>query len=463
MASLEESKNNTTGDTEYSYSLALICLTLPMWTLIIIYTLLIIIHYVRRVQYYYLYDRCNPSNAHFRYDFNIAIGKHSVNFLKYEALLIIDLLDAQLISSLTIQIPGTTIFNDQLIFMHNHCRKNLRYVRFTIYRRAPIKDVKSVRIAHSCSSQDSRIFVYGINLYDRINGENKFFPISSLVKYRGTQWALNTSFEPKNDLNFKKIGCDCVDPYGVSPWPSYVEIVTIMTFIWCACLSLGYLVPVKLLSNNIPLHSISLAFIVAAMASLISAAHLFGIKRHIDDHHYETFYWYLLKIFMVLLVNIISFSIWIIAFRQLDIGDMGTKKWAWSCLIAASVLCILTIAIYLMARKRKSSLDETLLNNQDAVLMKTNSKPNMEFTNDLTLGANHRVPTNSNTKRSDTIKMDEKQTVTHALNRQQSKKKDKKNVVKDPTPEDNLDNVFAATQNSRYMKTKNRNSISQYV
>lgn len=457
--------SNGCGITQSGYEIALYTLTLPLWTLVVLYLLLMIIHHIRNRQHYYLFDRCNPKNAHFRYDFHIVVGKHTLNWMRYESMLIIDLLDTQLISTMTIQIPGGTIFNDHSVFMHNHCRRNLRFVNFTIYRRAPIKDVKAIRVAHTCSNPDSRLFVYGVDLYDAINGETKFFPLNSLVKYRGTHWALNTTFEPKSELNFRKIGCDRIDPFGVSSWPSYVEIATMLAYIWSASLFFGYLIPVKNISHSVPLHALAIIFIVGSSAALISAVYLYFIKRHTTDYHYESNWWQLLKILTIFLLNAVAVVFWMTAAHQLEKCENEIQAWALSCVVAASILTLIMIFSYLIARKRKSSRDHVALVGQDATMMKTSSKQNLEFTQDTLFGTyqTKAQARSSQSKRTEATKTDEK------AGKQQVKKKSEgrqrvENNQNNDDNDDNLETAFAVSpHNSKYLKTKNRNSISQYV
>lgn len=445
------------------YELALYTLTLPLWTFVVIYLLLIIIHHIRKRQHFYLYDRCNSKNAHFRYDFHIVVGRHTLNLIRYETMLIVDLLDNQLVSTMTIQIPGTTIFNDQSVFLSNHCRRNLRFVNFTIYRRAPIKDVKAVRVAHTCSNPDSRILVYGIDLYDAINGETRFFPVSSLVKYRGTHWALNTTFEPKSDLNFRKIGCDCVDPFGISSWPSYVEIATMLTYIWSASLLFGHLLPVKNISHSVPLHSLAIVFIVGSSAAVISAAYLYLIKRHTTDYHYESSWWQLLKILAIFLLNAVALVFWLMATHQLNKCLQDTQSWALSCVLTSTLISLVVVLAYLVARKRKSSKDHSLLVGQDATLMKTSSKQNLEFTQDTLFGTQQTKVQNRSTqsKRTDDAA---KVSVKQQTSKKKSEGRQKTEPAQNEEADENLDIAFAAApHNSKYLKTKNRNSISQYV
>lgn len=449
-----QAKQNGSSDcpsNEDSFEPVMLTLTLPLWTFIMFYLLIMLIHHLRRIQHFELYDKCTVKNAHFRYDFHILVGKHSINYNRFDSRLIVDLLDNQLISTMTIQVPGLTIFSDEHKFISKHPRSNLRSISFTIYRRSPIKDVHCVRVAHSCSNPDSRIVVYGVDLYDATNGENKFFPITSLVKYRGTQWALVTTFEAKNDLSFQKLGTDTSDPFGYSIWPTYVELLTILLYIWCATFCFGHLIPVKEILQSVPLHSVAILFITGCSAVVISFVYLKLIKTHITDEHFDSIWWMMLKYFTIALVMAISFSLWFLSIRQSEKCLRDSMNWIISTLCCStSLTLIFLVANYILKRKKMSS-NQSLLDETNASLMRTNSKPSLEFVNDTQIqqrksrsDKTHTLKTSSKAKTSSKKKTDEQ-------NRHRDKRDD----------DETLDNAHGT--GSKYIKTKNRNSISQYV
>lgn len=490
------SSNNTTpsntcsgDDKSTAYELVLITLTLPLWSYVTLSLLLLLIHYLRSVQYTTIYDKCNSKNAHFRYDFHIIVGRYTLNYGKFDSHLIVDLLDNQLVPTMTVQLPGATVFNDNQVLTYRRTRNNLRCVNFSIYRRHPIKDVRCIRVAHNCNNPDSRIFIYGINLHDKTNAENKFFPILSVVKYRGTQWALNTHFEPKNDTNFKKLGCDCHDPFSFTSWPTYAEIILIIFYIWSACLCFGYLIPVEAIISSVTLHALTVSFIAGTSAVVIALVYLRMIKNHVIDKHYDSSIWMLLQVFVFCLIMVLSFAFWSLSTGQLNSCKSQSIDWIKSCVSSASILTIIFLVIYFLFRLRRRKQDRVALVESDSILLKTNSRPNLEFVGEQNSFTNffQRNPTPNPQQHSEGRKSTPGQksnqtkgttgsagsTSTKAsagtvqTKRSPSLNKKKSNTPKasnnkDDKKEETLDNAFAYSSGV-YMKTKNRNSISQYV
>lgn len=462
--------NSTCSQDESSFELVILTLTIPLWTFIILNLLILIIHYVRSLQYFKLYDKCTKKNAHFRYDFQFVVGKYSLNYNCSESHIIIDLLDNQLISVMTIQVPGTTIFNDSSVFMYSHSRHNMRAVSFTIYRKHPIKDVKSIRIAHSCNNPESRLMVHGINCYDATNGENRFFPITSIVKYRGTQWALNTTFEAKNDTSFSKFGCGIYDPFGVTIWPTYLELVYFIFLIWCSVFFFGYLIPVTKF-NSIPLHALVVSAISAALLIISSAIHFRLIKFHIMDQHYEAGPWLFLKIVSMTTILLINLIFWSISLLQINECKELSKDWIQSTLLSSFLLSMVVIFVYLVSCWTKKASDQAILDECESSLMKTNSIPNMQFASDDTKGhsQNPSAPLHNASKKSVSkslnmapknlpkVNSGSKKSNNIKKNKVIDKKHNKANNVTDDPDNSSLNSE------TTYMKTKNRNSISQYV
>lgn len=465
---------NCTDTTAASYEAIAITLSLPLWSFIIIYLLLLLIHYLRSLQYFTLYDRCTSKQAHFKYDFHILFGRVSSNYTALESNVILDLLDNQLISTMTIQVPGTSIFNDQQIFMYRHSRSNVRCMSFTIYRRHPIKDVRCVRIAHGCSNPESRLFVYGINVRDMTNGESKFFPITSVVKYRGTQWALNTTFEPKQEVSFSKIGCNCYDPFGTSSWPTYVELLIIIFYVWCASLCFGSLISIDSLQNNIILHLVVTEFIVASTTGVIVFFYLRSIKSHVVDEHYDSYLWYTIGVLTTTLVLVLCFAFWFLAVKELGVCIHNSTGWIISSSCCALLMSSVLLVTLIVMNIRRSKRDTTTLEEYENTLTKTNSKTNIDFITETSpkplvrqkvlLTANQvsnppPMPPAALPPRRHNSKSNQAKNASGSNTAKRSNTLRKKSPVLKGSNE-TLDN---ATNGSGYLKTKNRNSISQYI
>lgn len=469
-----------------SYELVLIALTFPLWSFAVLYAILMIIHYLRAKQYHYVYDKCSWRNAHFRYDFHMVIGKHSGNYSQYDSYAILDLLDNQLISNLTIQIPGATMFNDHQMFVYRHSRDNLRCINFTIYRRHPIKDIKCIRIAHTCSNPDSRLYIYGLQIHDHTNSENRFFPIQSVVKYRGTQWALVTTFEPKPELNFKKLGVDCYDPLGFAFWPTYLEVLTILLYIWCAAYCFGHLMSVKEMFGNVPLHALTILFITATSAAVLCLVYLRFIKIHIVDNCHDSYWWLAGQVAFVLLVVFVSLGFWTLAVGESKRCLNESIDWLISTGSCSAALTLLIIIVWYIADWRRKSADRRVQTDTDAQLAKTNSRENLQFVNDpspgfcVSLFTRQRAaaasahssgregpPKNWNALGPQSESQKAKGNAANRKGRLQDKTGQPKQQDAHPpaTPakegDDTLDTAFGV--GSKYIKARNRNSISQYV
>lgn len=457
-----ESRQRVETDCEQHPELVLLTLTIPLWTFLTLYLLLAFIHYLRQSLYFTLYDKCTNKNAHFRYDFHLVVGKYSTNYNKVDSLLVLDLLDNQLISTVTLQLPGTTIFNDNQPFMYRHSRSDLRCVSFTIYRRHPMKDVKCIRIAHGCLNPESRLFVYGLNLVDVTNAENKFFPITSVVKYRGTQWALTSSFEPKNDTNFNKLGCACYDPFSTTNWPTYMELLILIFYIWSTVLCFGSLIQVDSIANSVTLHAVTVSSFVGSSAVVLAFIYLRFIKRHIVNSHYDSPLWCVISHLFLSIVIGLSLVFWALALRQVRACKAASIAWAKSSISSASLLSLLVIVVYYVMQRRRTISDNLALDGLENTLMKSNSRNNIEFVRETGLSCNiFKTQPNPQTVLPVTVKRSKSSSKQSGgkpneggKGQKQSKQKKKDNET--------LDNAFNS-ENSKYIKTKNRNSISQYV
>lgn len=466
------------GCRENSFELVMIALTLPLWTFITIYIILLLIHWARLKQYFSLYDKCTTRNAHFKYDFHLIIGKHSINYNRNE-FVILDLLDNHTISTMSVQIPGSTVFNQTQMFMYRHSRPHLRCVQFTVYRRHPIKDVKSIRVAHSCSNPDSRLYIYGLDLHDDTNSENKFFPIMSVVRYRGTQWALATTFEPKQDVDFKRLGVECHDPFGYSNWPIYLELLTILLYVWCASFCFGHLISIKSISGSVPLHTLTILSIVATSTLVLSAIYLRFIKTHIVNGHYESYSWHSAAVLYLLSVMGVSIGFWTLALNQSLECRPASYDWLCStCTCAAASTGLILVGWWIAACKR-SAKDSVALLETDTNLAKTNSKEGIQFVNDPTQNICASFLTNQETssarRTTDVARLVPNKVVVMKTSLKSTERKGrtslsasaKKNerqtdaATKRTDDNETLDTAY--NQGSKHMKVKNRNSISQYV
>lgn len=467
-----------------SYELAIITLTLPIWTFVTFYFLIFLIYYLRRIQYFKLFDKCLPRNAHFRYDFQMVIGKHSINYNKLESMIILDLLDSQLVSNMTIQIPGSTIYNEDQVFTYKHHKPNLRSVLFSIHRRLPIKDVKCIRLAHNCSQIDSRIYIYAVDFYDATNSERKFFPVTSVIKYRGTQWALQTTFEPRNDVNFRKLGISCSsDLFSYSYWPSALEVLIIIFYMWGSMFCFGNLIGVKELLDSTSLHATTISFLTASSVAVICFVYLYFIKSHLVDNHYDSLCFEVSQWIVLTTIVVVSTGFWILAFSQKDKCLKDTKEWVLSSVVSGVLLTIILLIIHLVFKSRRNTKEIHLFQETDATLSRTNSKTSLEFIDEPTTSWTSCCRSSEvDTNQLRAIKLDHGTKMlknTTASTTQsikaptQSAKTTQgtslKNGLKEVTgaktidssgrrEEETLDNAYG-----KYIKTKNRNSISQYV
>lgn len=304
--------------------------------------------------------------------------------------------------------------------------------------------------------------------------------MNSLIKYRGTQWALLTTFEPKNETSFSKMGVDCYDPFGYSFWPTYFEMLTIIFYIWCATFCFGHLISVTEIGANVTLHIVVIAFIVASTAAAICFVYLYLVKRHLVDQHYDSVWWLLLQDLVILFVIALSVGLWYLATKQTQKCKSAALDWLVSTLTCATILTLFFIFVYLILWFRKQKNDRINFAETDSALAKTSSKQNLEFSMDpmpsLWCGRTSAPPPApiqaTNSKRAGS-KLGKNPTGKSGTRTSQTKpppsnsKTQKVQQYKTaetnaPTaPEETLDNPFG--QETKYIKTKNRNSISQYV
>ena len=223
------------------------------------------------------------------------------------------------------------------------------------------------------------------------------------------------------------------------------------------------------------LHSETLTFLAGSTRLVIAFVHLRMIKGHVVDLHYDYFWWYVAQYMLKTFVFSISIAFWIVALRQTKNCLTDTWNWLTSTVACGAVLTLLVLLVHFILSRRRNSSNKMALDETDAILMKTNSKPNISFQTDNVSfcgviqpnpGANQtslkRVGSKTS-KQSTTSKSGNKVAV-----KPTSSQTKKKSEEAPPAPKNNnnkddetLDNAFG--QGSSYMKTKNRNSISQYV
>lgn len=440
------------------YTLVLIIITFPLWTFFTVATIILLIHYVRGLQHTKLYDKCTERNALFIYHFHIVVGRHSVNYNASDAVLFIDLLDHASVSSVTIQINGYSIYGPQAPFTYKHSRSGLNCVRFSLYRRHPIKDVRSIRAAHNCSNHESRLFVYGMNMFDNTSKENKFFPITTLVKHRTTNWALNTTFEHKSDQNFQTLGAQCHDPFAVSTWPTYMEVFIVLLFVCATSAFLAASISFTGALESVTLHAFVIICLVGPVAAFLVFVYERFIKINVVDEHYATCLWATIKNFYVIIVLILSLTFYVFVAVQIEHCGQPALDWSKSTGWASAILAAGLIALYMWLQKKRIAREELTLQENDTALMKTNSRPQIEFNDDGPKGMDIMRASPLTTARKGT---------TNSSNKSLGKKihkvasKEKRGKVESAKDDDGTDKPFA--DGSYYMRTKNRNSISQYV
>lgn len=455
----EDRQNSRCFNDGSAFELVVLTLTLPPWTFLVAYLLLLLVHYLKSIQYFKLYDKCTPSNAHFKYDFKVVVGKQSTNYSRFDSSLIIDLLDNQQVSILTIQVPGSTLFHENQAFAYRFSRQPLRSASFSIYRKHPIRDVRTIRVAHSCHETDSRLVVYGLSMYDSTNKEVKFFPVNSVVKYRGTHWALNTTFEARNDTSFQKLGCEIFDPLQESRMPTCIELVTIAFYIWCSALFFAHWIKEEHTGSMIALHIVTIFAICGLTAATICVAYMMLIKTRINDRFFESNIWFFVKTIVLTLIFAASCTLLGMTYRQVQQCQQQSTRWAVSSLTVATILTIILMIVYTVFAWRKCKHDKGLLVETETNVMKTNSKQNIEFVEE----SNHFLYANP---QNIIVKRNQKKTPGSASSKagnshQKRQRRGSKNSTPKNSNQETLDN--AGMTDSAYMKTKNRNSISQYV
>lgn len=499
--------------------LVILTLTLPLWTIFTFHLLLLLIIYLRCIKYFNYYDKCNRLNAHFAYDIELVVGRESNNFCINDSLLIFDLLDNHAVSVITIQVASSSVFLESEVLSSFSCasNENLRKICFTIYRKQPFKEIKSIRAAHTCNAEDSRLYIYGLRIHDRTNKDVKFFPITSIVRNRSTQWALNTTFEADSGSSFAKMGAELHDPYEHSTWPTYIEILNLLFVTWSFVFYMAYLMPISLLGQWL-VHSLVVYVIGALGIIVISLIYLLAIKANTYNQNNVNgkLPGYISNGFKLLIICLsLTFGVLTLKSEQF-VSENEAFEWIASSILANSSLTITIIIIYISARIINIRQCNKLLRIRDNELARTNSKPDLftGFVNVnraraiLALKAKQDQHLQQKQASSQQITTTITGRMTKSSSKQQSGSKQQQYPIKSPRrkhshhnqqqqqqqgnssskgksttattsaamkvqknaanfnepieSKDNLDNDKPSADNL-YIKTKNRNSISQYV
>lgn len=454
--------------------LVILTITLPIWTIVTIYLLILLILYLRSLQYFKYYDKCTPKKAHFTYDFQMVTGKHSSNFNPTDAAVIVDLLDNQSVSMMTIQIPCSTVYMERDFDICCNSMKRLRRVQFTIYRKHPLKEIKSIRIAHSSSNEpDSRLLIYGLQINDSTNKEMKFFPITSVVKYRGTHWALNTSFEMSPDSSFSQIGADVYDPYEHPSWPTYQELLYLIFYIWSSVLFFTYLIPPTFIGGKPIYQALVVLLATGLSAAIIGFVYLKTVKSNTLNQDPKLPVWLGISYVYISVMLVLCVAFCVVSFKATFMPDDQIKTWAINATAVSIILTATFVVIFFVGLKMKSLQNSGSLLETDSMLMKTNSKSGLEFVDQLQPipAPTKPQPTTqqvSNPNPSTTLKKvvikAPKTNSTKSL--KQKKKGSDAKLKKDDAPakqRPNDDAIDEKPSEGMYIRTKNRNSISQYV
>lgn len=446
-----------------SDQLVLLTITLPLWSIGTIYLLILLICYLRSILYFRFYDKCTNKNAHFRYDFTAIFGKYSNNFNPVDANVMIDLLDNQSISVMTIQVPVSTILSDKDAYLCRRSTAHLQRVVFSVYRKNPLKEVKSIRVAHSSPESDAKIIIYGLQIKDSANKETKFFPITSVVRHRGSHWALNTTFESKIDTGFNKMGVDQYDMFEHAVWPTSQEIVYLLLYIWSSVFFFAYLISIETVGSQVT-HGVTIFITSCVTAFIIGFVYLKIIKPNANDSTPESNTWQYISLFYIDLIVIISVVFCVFASKISQYRD--PYHWIINTTVVSLTLTSLIILIFVIALNLRSIKNRSVLRETDAGLMKAGSGLAADFVDTPNNPAPKAIPqpldqnsANSQSAKKAITKSIKTSSAKGSRNKKKSPmktKREKKAAIED-------DAIDSNKSEGMYIKTKNRNSISQYV
>lgn len=259
--------------------------------------------------------------------------------------------------------------------------------------------------------------------------------------------------------NFKKPSFVWYDPSSISNWPTYTEILLIIFYLWCAALCFGYLIPVKALLSSVTLHAFTVSFISWTSAVVISFVYLRLIKYHIVDQHYKSNFWRLVQGFMFCLIMVLSFGFWSLSTGQLNACRKQSIEWLISCVSSGAILTAILFITYFFFKYRKQRQDEAALNEGDANLMRTNDHLRQQPADKRDPMAHKSNQTKAGAGSSGS---GPRKSAPHGKKKPSESKEKGTNKEKKDRTDDTLDNGYV-NSSGVYIKTKNRNSISQYI
>lgn len=441
-------------------------LTLPFWTIITIYLLIWLVRYLRSIQYPKFYDKCAPKRAHFGYEFLVVVGKQSVNFNPIDANIILDLLDSHSISLITIQLPCSSLFKDNDAIPCSSWNGSIYKISFIMYRRHPIKEIKYIRIAHSSCEVDSRILIYGVQIQDFTTRETKFYPVNTVIRHRGTSQALTTAYDMKPDSSFNQIGANLYDPMDHPTLPTYVDLLCILIYVWTSVFFFTYLIPMDAVGSSHASQGAMVFLISGSSSIIISFVYIRIIKRNMADPNHETSIWTTVYYVFIFLILSVCISLCILASKVLGLDNSQKVLWEINSVSVGLILSLLFVLAFYLGMKFILMKSKALLTETEANLMKTNSKTGIEFTNkplfhSLKVTQGQSQPQNSLSKKQ-VYKTAKSVSESKGRKRTTPAKSKREDPKKDDAKKDD-DTLEDPKSETMYIKTKNRNSISQYI
>jgi len=217
---------------------------------------------------------------------------------------------------------------------------------------------------------------------------------------------------------------------------------------------------------------------VAVTAIIICFVHLFFIKSHIVDLHYDSCFCESLEWLDIILVTLVSAALWTLTAYRVSKCWEASRYWVTGTTIVAVSLSVMVLLIDVIFQTVKHYADRRSLEETDAALAKTNSKSQLEFLDEpqptgfLCCGGTTRpVRTNLPPASAEPPKTGKTSKSTSSAAKAApspgkpttggSRSKEPANKPKETTGTKKDDDSEAA--HGRYIKTRNRNSISQYV
>lgn len=342
---------------ENAFEIAYNVLYLPIWTFGFGLFFIVFARYLKNKLMFTYYDNCNKRNAHFKYFIEVMVGPHTRSYQQKETSLILDFFDNSMSNIMTIQIFGRTIFRTNKNFLtRSNPRENLYLIKFVIYKKTPLKEIKCLKIAHTCGKPEALIFVYGVDLFDATNGERHFFPIPGPVKYRATHWAQASTYGQRNESNFRKLGCDSYDQLDLTPHLNYLDMLFLAYLLYGFIFMLCLYIHIELI-NSLIAHIILIGIISLCTVAITAYLYWRFIKSHVQNRNNQTYRWTLGRLFALGLILSSAFACWLIVYRKLiQLCLSEVKRFLptplWCSLIVTVILAL--IYYYFWRRKMKS-------------------------------------------------------------------------------------------------------------